>query len=287
MVGMSSPRRPGQWRWVAHPPWRPPSPLHRPPAPRHQQGPAWGDRTPTYSQTPRWGLPLVAIPRHLDPQVARRRARLASSAPGILRVAQSWLLVAAGVHLLRYVMLAWYSDRVAPWWVEVFTTSLVWVAESVALVVGLAAALTAIAWLVEKRRAAYVPGSDPRRRVELWLCCLIPVVNWLRPPVYLEELRRATEATTSRAPSRYTLRRWWAIWVLNGLAVAVALWRGAAEGPQAAADTVLLTALATLVAAWVVHSTRGVIGSFSDPSPQLTRRLLVREIVNTSAAREE
>lgn len=219
----------------------------------------------------------------LEPEVREPRARLASVSPGILRAAQSWLLVAAGVHLLRYATLAWYSDRVAPWWVEAGTTSLVWVAGAVALAVSLAAAVTGVAWLVQKRRLIYAPGSDPRRRVELWVCCLIPVVNWLRLPVYLEELRRAS----GRTPTRSALRRWWAVWFANGLAVGLALWRGSAEGLQASADTVLLTALATLVGAWAVRETRAVMRSFSDPSPQFTRRLLVRGIVNSSTAREE
>lgn len=286
METMTTPRPTGQWRWVAHPPWRPPLEGARPPLPRHRTGPAWREQTPAYPATPRWGLPLVAIPRQVEPtpaEAGKRPARLAAAAPGIVRAAATWFVVSAVAHGLRYAVLAWYADRLTPWWVEAATTSLVWVAGAVAVAVGAAAVVVATAWLVEQRRRSYAPGPDPRRRAELWAGCLLPVVTLLRVPVYLEELRRASP----RAPSRTALRRWWAVWIGNGTMVALALWRGTAEGPQAAADTVLLTALASLAAAWAARETRAVMRSFSDPSPRFTRRLLARGMVDSSARREE
>lgn len=292
MVGMTSPRRPHGWRWVAHPPWRTPLPVPLPPRPRARTGAAWGDRTPSYPATPRWGLPPVVAPR---PEPPRRSgpgptARLAGTIRWLLPAARGWLAGAAAAHLLRYAVLAWYSDRLAPWWVEAVTTALVWVAGAVALAVGLLAAVATTAWLVTRRRAAYAPERDPRRRIELWAGSLLPVVTYLRTPVYLEELRRAA-AGASRAPARAPtvgrLRRWWAAWVVNGLAVALAVWRGTADGPQAAADTVLLTALALATAAWVATETLAVTRSFGDPLPRFTRRFLVRGIVDASPAREE
>lgn len=285
MDAMTSPRRPAGWRWVAHPPWRPPLPSPRPPPPRARSGPAWGDRTPAYPGTPRWGLPPVTAPRPAPPRPPRTRltARLARAAAWLLPAARAWLTAAAVVHLLRYAVLAWYSDRLAPWWVDAGTTALVWVAGTVALAVGAAAAVAATAWLVEARRAAYAPGRDPRRAAELWAGCLLPVVTWVRTPVHLEELRRAS----ARAPSADRLRRWWAAWLVNGLAVAVAVSRSTADGPQAAADTVLLTALAAAAGAWVAAETLAVTRSFGDPLPRFTRRFLVRGIVDASAAREE
>lgn len=284
MVAMTTPRRTGQWRWVAHPPWRPPVPGIRPPPSRHRTGPAWADFTPTYPATPRWGLPLVAIPHRLEQPAVRKPAPLAAVAPGFLGAAGSWFAAAAVAHGLRYAALAWYDERLAPWWLEALTAALVWVTGVVAIAVGVAAAVAATAWLVEKRRRVYAPAPDPRRRAGLWLGCLLPVVNWFRTPVYLEELRRAS----SRAATRSELRRWWVVLASNGAAVALALWRGTGEGPQAAADTVLLTALAALAAVWAVRETRSVMRSFDDPSPRFTRRLLAQGIVNTaSPAREE
>lgn len=287
MDRMTTPRRQGQWRWVAHPPWRPPGPVQRPPVPRHRSGPAWGPRTPRYSSAPRWGLPLVAIPRRLEqsagPTPAKLVPRLAAVAPGIMSAARAWFIATAVAHGLRYAALAWYADRLAPWWLEAVTTALVWVAGIVAIAVGVAAAVTATAWLVETRRRVYEPVPDPRSRVGLWAGCLVVVVNFFRVPVYLEELRRASP----RGPSRADLRRWWAAWFVNALVVVVALWRGTGEGPQAAADTVLLTALAALAAIWAVTETRAVMRSFNDPSPGFTRRFIPRGIVKTSASREE
>src|SRR5699024_8549869 len=237
MDGMTTPGRPRQWRWVAHPPWRPPTQVARPPVPRHRSGAAWGERTPRYPATPRWGLPPVAIPRRLDAAPAPRRSVMADAAPGILGASAAWFLAAAVAHGLRYLALAWYADRVAPWWIESVTTALVWVSGTVAVAVGVVAAVVATGWLVEARRRAFAPGPDPRRRLEVWLGTLVPVVTYLRTPVYLEEFRRAS----TRAPSRAALRRWWAVWLLNGAVVTLALWRGSAEGPQAAAETVVLT----------------------------------------------
>lgn len=283
MDRMTTPRRQGQWHWVAHPPWRPPTEVARPPLPRHRAGAAWGARTPRYPSTPRWGLPLVAIPRSLEPEAAAKRARLASAAPGILASAFAWLIATAVAHGLRYLALAWYADRVAPWWIEAVTTALVWVTGVVAMVVVVCAAVTATAWLVETRCRVFEPGTDPRARVGLWLGSLVVVVNFFRLPVYLEELRRASP----RAPTRTALRRWWAVWAVNVVTVAVAVWRGTGDGPQAAADTVLLTVVAALTGAWAIHQTRGVMRSFSDPSPRFTQRFIAAGIVNTSASRKE
>jgi hypothetical protein len=283
MVGMTTPRRHGQWRWVAHPPWRPPTPVARPPVPRHRTGPAWGDRTPTYPATPRWGLPPVAIPHRLQAPAEPRRARLADAAPGIMRAAGVWFAATAVAHVVRYAVLAWYADRLAPWWLEAGTTALVWVAGTVALAVGAAAAVTATAWLVETRRRAYAPVRDPRSRAGLWIGSLLVVVNLLRLPVYLEELRRAS----ARAPSRSDLRRWWAVWAVNTLAVVLALWRAGGEGAQAAADTVLLTAVAAAAAVWTARETRSVMESFGEPSPRFTRRFIAAGIVESSATRKD
>ena len=278
MDRMTTPRRQGQWQWVAHPPWRPPTETARPPQPRYRSGPAWGSRTPRYPATPRWGLPPVAIPRRLEAEPVPARARLAAAAPGILTSAYAWLIATAIAHGLRYLALAFYADRVAPWWIDALTTALVWVTGVVSLVVVACAAVTATAWLVRTRRRVFEPGTDPRSTPALWLGSLVVVVNFFRLPVYLEELRRAA----TRAPTRTALRRWWATWALNVVAVAVAFWRSTGDGPQAAADTVLLTTLAALTAAWTVHRTRSVMRSFDDPSPRFTQRFIAAGIVNGS-----
>ena len=277
---MTTPGRPRQWRWVAHPPWRPPTQVARPPVPRHRSGAAWGTRTPRYPATPRWGLPPVAIPRRLAESPVPRRSGMADAAPGVLGAAAAWFLAAAVAHGLRYLALAWFADRVAPWWIESVTTALVWVTGVVAIAVGLGAAVCATAWLVQARRRAYEPGPDPRSRAGLWVGSLLVVVNFFRLPVYLEELRRASP----RAPTRSALHRWWAVWAVNVLAVALALWRGSGDGPQAAADTVLLTAIAALTAAWAVRETRSVMRSFNDPSPRFTRRFIAAGIVGPEPA---
>lgn len=225
----------------------------------------------------------MALPQPPREQTAPKRARLAGVAPGIMGAAVTWFAVTAVAHGLRYAILAWYADRLAPWWLEAVSTALVWVSGIVAVLVGIAAAVSAAAWLVETRRSVYEPARDPRSRAALWVGSLVVVVNLLRLPVYLEELRRAA----TRAPTRALLSRWWGAFALNTLLVAVALWRGTGEGPQAAADTVLLTSLAALAAVWAARETRSVMRSFNNPLPRFTRRFISAGIVNTSASRKE
>ena len=188
----------------------------------------------------------------------------------------AWFIASAVAHGLRYLALAFYADRVAPWWLEAATTALVWVTGVVSIAIVLCAAVASAAWLIDARRRAYEPGTDPRPRFRLWVGSLVVVVNFFRLPVYLEELRR----TSPRAPSRTALRRWWAAWAINVVAVAVAFWRSTGDGPQAAADTVLFTMVAALTAAWAIHETRSVIRSFNDPSPRFTRRFIAAGIVD-------
>ena len=188
----------------------------------------------------------------------------------------AWFIASAVAHGLRYLALAFYADRVAPWWLEAATTALVWVTGVVSIAIVLCAAVASAGWLIDARRRAYEPGTDPRSRFRLWVGSLVVVVNFFRLPVYLEELRRVS----TRAPSRTALRRWWAAWAINVVAVAVAFWRSTGDGPQAAADTVLLTMVAALTAAWAIHETRSVIRSFNDPSPRFTRRFIAAGIVD-------
>ncbi len=200
----------------------------------------------------------------------------------VLRSARTWFLAAAAVHVVRYALLVYYAERVTPWWVEAASTALVWVVGLVALVAGAAAVVTVTAWLVESRRRVFAPGGDPRRPVAVWAGCLIPVVTYLRAPVYLEELRRASP----RAPSRNGVRTWWAAWVVNGVVALLAFWRGTVDGPQAAADTVLLTALAALAGAWAIRETQVVARGLDERSPQAARRFVVRGAGDSSAERE-
>ena len=75
-----------------------------------------------------------------------------------------------------------------------------------------------------------------------------------------------------------------------GTATRLAGWRfliRTGDRSVAAADTVLLTALAALAAAWAVRETRGVMRSFSDPSPRFTRRFIAAGILEASATRKD
>lgn len=282
MVGMTAGGGSGtgaRWRWVAHPPHRPPVEPPAPPPPRHRLGPAWLDETPRYASTPRWGLPPLALvpPPTPAPPRPRRSAWFAARAPRWASSAARWSLAAGVVHLLRYAMLATLADRVVPLAVELGSVALVWATGLVAVVCCLLALVGSTEWLVERRRAVY-DGADPRPARTLRAACLLPVATLAGPVVFLHEL--AADDPDALPGALRCIRRWWAVWLLDALLVALTWWRSSAEGPQAAADSVLLAGAAFLVSAWAARSTRGVIGCFADTSPRFTRRFIARGTVD-------
>lgn len=194
-----------------------------------------------------------------------------------------WSVATAVIHLIRYLTLAVFADRAVPMWWEVATGSFVWVFGVCDCLLGVATIVCLTAWVVERRHRTYgpdgpIPHPDPRSPLVVWGGCLLPVVNLLVPPVLLHELAADADDVAPRVHAAIT--RWWLVWVLDVALVAAASWRAAAHGPQAAADAVLLTALACLVAAWAARQSRAVMRCFDGTCPRFTRRFIVRGIVD-------
>ena len=193
-----------------------------------------------------------------------------------------WSVATAVLHLIRYLTLVVFAERVVPLWWEVATESFVWVFGVCNCLLAVVTVVAMTAWLVECRRLTYGPRgsgprSDPRPGASLWAGCLLPGVNLVLPPVFLHEL--AADAAEVAPGARARINRWWLVWLLDAAMVTAASWRAAADGPQAAADAVLLTALACLVAAWAAVESRAVMRCFDDTCPRFTRRFIVRGMV--------
>lgn len=243
------------YRWVARRPGR----LDRP------SGSADSGRrsaaTPRYTEIPRWGLrdhPVSAEPGESQ-QPLSALARWVYTA---LLATAGLFGLAAVAELIRYLILLRNRTRLIEPPLLWFSDALVNTAALFALIMALVAAVAALGWLIELRRAAFaaVGRRDPRSPRLLALGCLVPGVNLVWPGVFLSEV------VAGRADPRplQAVRIWWAVWVLSGLLAVAALYWRTADSLQAKADGVLFTALTDLAAAgvavltlWVVRTVEG------------------------------
>ncbi|WP_308646736.1 DUF4328 domain-containing protein [Nocardia cyriacigeorgica] len=236
------------YRWVAR------RPDHRPRG-SVASGHAGPTPTPRYTEIPRWGLRDEPAP---EPVRARPPLSvLAGWLPALLIATALMFAIAAGAELGRYLLLLRNRTYLIDPLLLKFSDALVNASALFAAVLALLAAIAAVGWLIQARRAVYDDRGlrDPRSPRTLVLGCVIPVVNLLWPGVFLSEMVADRE---DPRPLR-AVRVWWAIWLLGGACAAAALaWRGA-DSLQAEADGVLFTAFTDAVAAGVAVATLWVV----------------------------
>jgi hypothetical protein len=235
--GRIEPREGRNFRWVA----RRPGATSLPAAPRGVAD----DRTPTYRETPRWGL---TDPRQADaPTLQTRTERLAEVAPTLLGSTAALFVLAAVAELLRYAVLLYNRTALVSPTLLAVSDALVFTMGVMAPMVAFAAASASVAWLLGARRAAWeaVGRDDPRSPAVVAFGCLVPVVNLVWPGVFLTELAAADDRIRS------LVRVWWATWATSGVMLVVSLvWRSQ-DSLQARANGVLFAVLMNLVAAAV------------------------------------
>lgn len=233
-------------RWLAR---RPPETLPEP-----RRAPSGEQPTPRYDDVPRWGLRQEFAPA---PTREEGRAEAASSllysvlqgATGILILAG---LAEAGAYLLLVINRARTVSKYLAWGADVSVFALGWLA-----VIALIGVYVAFArWLHAARAAAYegLGTLDPRPTWQLWVYCLVPVVNLVAAPVLALELVRAQDRAVGREPSTdgrtEFIRRWWAGWAaLSIVTVGCVAYAQASGGLQHRADAVLYTAITYLLGA--------------------------------------
>jgi hypothetical protein len=153
-------------------------------------------------------------------QQARRGGPAAGTVRLVLVLAMIGLGVAAFAHIVRYVLLlinrSMLLHPVIAWGGLLFGM----LASLMVLALMSITVVMLISWLIARRREAYSQRGqdDPRPSVELWICCLLPIVNLLMAPVFVLEL--------ARVENRLTLLRrpivvWWIVWALSAI---VATW---------------------------------------------------------------
>ncbi|WP_280230407.1 DUF4328 domain-containing protein, partial [Nocardia cyriacigeorgica] len=255
------------YRWVAR------RPDHRP---RGSVAPGRTGPTPTphYTEVPRWGLRDEPA---REPVAARPPLSvLAGWLPALLIATALMFAIAAGSELGRYLLLLRNRTYLIDPLLLKFSDAMVNASALFAAVLALLAAVAAVGWLIQARRAVYEGRGlrDPRSPRMLVLGCVIPVVNLLWPGVFLSEMVAGRD---DPRPLR-AVRVWWAIWLFGGLCAAAARARRGAATLQAQADGVLLTAftdaLAVAVAVgtlWVVPKVDGpqLLGRAPNPQPRV------------------
>lgn len=229
-------------RWLAR---RPPETL---PAPR--RAPSAPRATPRYPAVPRWGLRQDFTPA--APAAPSTAEALADAAPFVLRLTTGTVLAAAAVEFLAYLLLVINRAGPVPGWLAIVMTVAVFAVGWLAVIAVLALTVVLTLWLRAARAQAYAAlgTREPRPSWQLWVYCLVPVVNLVAAPVLLLELADAQRRAAGLATDRRAMfiRRWWVAWVaLTIVTIGCTAYSRAAGGLQHGADAMVYTALTYLL----------------------------------------
>jgi Domain of unknown function (DUF4328) len=202
--------------------------------------------TPRYTSIPRWGLQ-----DHVDASVSTEAVVQPRSSTRAVEITLAITLIAFGLaafaHLVRYGLLL--INRTI-----LLNPIIAGMATWGGVVVSVLAFFTMIAsmvvltnWLIARRSAAYAMHgvADPRSEWELWLLCLLPLVNLFWAPVFVFELARV-EGRLTRL--RNTIVAWWCVWWLSVAVSAFAFATSFTREAQAIANNTVATTIAYLAA---------------------------------------
>lgn len=233
-------RAPAGYRWIAVRPGAPPPPRRK----RVPLGP-----TPRYPYIPRWGLYDRFDDDGAAGQVAAERsAPSPASVRRTIVITMALLGAAALLHVIRYALLLINRTVLLDPIVAALATWLPVAASVAAFFAVVATALVLTTWLIARRAAAYAHlGSlDPRSPRELWIGCLVPLVNLVMAPVFVIELARAEQRTGLRIVS------WWITWfvsyALSIASIVTTVLTIFYDGAQRIADNTVITTIGYLVA---------------------------------------
>jgi hypothetical protein len=243
-----APRRPSGFRWIAVRPGPPPPPRAR----RRPLGP-----TPRYQSIPRWGLVDPITQQAAADERGPKKTASAGAARAVLIGAAVVFALAAGVHVVRYLLLLLNRTVLLPPFIA-FGSLLAGVLISLAAIVAVIGAAVALtSWLIGRRAAAFaVHGQgDPRPEWAVWAGCLTPLVNLVWAPIFVLELAQAERAQTRQ---RGPIILWWIAWVVTFIICGWAIWTSRATDAQGIADNTVtmiiayLAGLAVLTLLWRV-----------------------------------
>lgn len=216
---------------------RPGPPPPRPPR-RAPLGP-----TPRYPVIPRWGL-ADRIDAATHPATAVSAwSPTVSTVRQTLRGTEVVLLVTAATYLVQYLLLVVNRGRLLHPIVAAGARGLVAVAGAAAIVAVGVCAVVLTGWLIARRRAAFAAAdrAETRSVRALWTGGLLPLVNLLWTPVYVNELARVEERRL-----RIPIRWWWIAWAGTTVLTIAAILTRSSSSEQGIANNTVLVILAVL-----------------------------------------
>jgi hypothetical protein len=236
-------RLPAGYRWIAVRPGAAPPPRRI----RRPLGP-----TPRYSVIPRWGLQDrfdLTAPTQQQVEPPRASTRMVRATMLTTMIALAFAVV---VHIANYALLLYNRSTLlnpivagVATWAGVAASVLVFFA-----LIGTTVVLTN--WLIARRAVAYARHEmpDPRPVWQLWLGCLLPLVNLFWAPVFVIELARVEgRLTWLRTPIIVWWCAWWVSFFVSAFSFATSFTRDAQgiANNTVAITIAYLTALAALL----------------------------------------
>ena len=192
-------RLPAGFRWIAVRPGAPP-PARRV---RRPLGP-----TPRYAVIPRWSLQDQFVPAEPDQEAVAAPRASTRMVRGTLTVTLIAFAVAALVDVVDYALLLYNRSTLLN---PIVAGAATWAGVAVSVVAFFSMIATAVVltnWLISRRAVAHGrhDAPDPRPVWQLWLGCLLPLVNLLWAPVFVIELARVEGRL---AWLRTRIAAWW------------------------------------------------------------------------------
>jgi len=232
-----SQRLPAGYRWIAVRPGAPP-PARRTPPPL---GP-----TPRYAVIPRWGLqdrfePPAPATSAEPPRTATRMVQTT------VLVTLLALAFAVVIHIANYALLLYNRSRLLN---PIVAGAATWAGVAASVLVFFALIATTVVltnWLVVRRALSYaeVGVEDPRPAWQLWVCCLVPLVNLFWAPVFVLELARVERRLSwLRTP----IVVWWCAWWVSFLVSAFSFATSFTSDSQGIANNTVAVTIAYLAA---------------------------------------
>jgi hypothetical protein len=126
------------------------------------------------------------------------------------------LAFAVVIHIANYALLLYNRSNLLHPIVAGIATWAGVAASVVAFFTSIASAIVLTGWLIARRAVTYahLDMADPRPAWQLWLGCLLPLVNLFWAPVFVIELARVeSRLTWLRAP----IVVWWCAWWVSFL----------------------------------------------------------------------
>lgn len=195
------------------------------------------------------------------------------------------LVFAVVVHLANYALLLWNRSRLLN---PIVAGAATWAGVAASVLVFFALIATTVVltnWLIVRRASTYAAhgAEDPRPAWQLWVCCLVPVVNLVWAPVFVLELARVEgRLSWLRTP----IVVWWCAWWVSFLVSAFSFATSFTTDSQGIANNTVAITIAYLAALAALLLTVRMYQGF-EHSPGVDQRPTKRWVVVADGPRND